>query len=99
METIGNVAPTGYRQDFKFKDTEKIFGASQGNVIIDLIIMTKKVMYRKRMKGKISHIDELKYQIFSKMRLEEYFDEIEEKVNIFPIKWQYLYECTDYILY
>ena len=48
METIGIVTPTGYRQDFKLKDTEKIFGASQGNVIIDIIIlMTKKVMYRK----------------------------------------------------
>ena len=76
-----------------------MFGPSQENVIIDnIILMTKKVIYRNRIKGKISHLNEIKYHIFLQMKLEEYFAEVEEIVDNFRSKCRYLYEEFDSFL-
>ena len=40
-------------------------------------IQILKVFYRNMMKGKSSHLNEVKCQIFLQMRLKEYFAEVE----------------------
>ena len=46
-----------YRQGFKIKDTQNDLSLSQGNVIINLL--GKKVIYRNRIKGRISYLNDV----------------------------------------
>ena len=47
-------------------------------------LMTQKVIYRNWMKGKRSHSNAIRYQVYLQMRLEKYFAEVEEKWIISP---------------
>ena len=68
----------------KFSDLEKILGIAHKNSIIDtVILMTKKKIYQNRPKGKVANIAEIKYELSVQLQYEQYYAEIEGKLQIF----------------
>ena len=72
------------RDNIKISYSEKIIGTAYKNSIIDtVILLTKKKIYKKRQKGKVTIITEIKYELSVQLQYEQYYAEIEGKLLIF----------------